>query len=49
MHPGVKRDLACSEAEGSTRKDADVGGGKSYLSVSDTINLEAAAIKKYVS
>lgn len=49
MHPGVKRDLACSEAEGSARKDADVGGGKSYLSVSDTINLEAAAIKKYVS
>lgn len=49
MHPGVKRDLACSEAEGRARKDTDVGGGKSYLSVSDTINLEAAAIKKCVS
>lgn len=49
VHPGEKRDSACSEAEGSARKGTDVGGGKAYLSVSDTINLEAAAINKCVS
>lgn len=48
VYPGVKRDTACSEAGGSTRKDTDMGWGKSYLSVSDAINLEAAAIKKCV-
>lgn len=47
--PRREEGLVCSEAEGSTRKGTDVGGGKAYLSVSDTINLEAAAIKKCVS